>query len=662
MRVAMVACGPARRMTEQARVSNPGAGHSPHGKLPLLALGALGVVFGDIGTSPLYSFNEIFFGIGGVKPTRENVLSCVSLVIWALTVVVGLKYVVLVLRADNDGEGGVFALYGLLHKKTKRSISLLLAVLLLAAGLIFGDGVITPAISVLSAVEGLRVATPMFDGAVVPITIVILTLLFMIQFKGTASMGKIFGPVLLLWFVVIATLGSRQILLETDVLEAFDPRHAFAFFHRIGVRGVLPVLGAVMLTITGGEALYADMGHFGVKPIRVSWFTVVYPCLILSYLGQGAYLIRGAPVVGGSVFYSLVPHGFVYPMVILATFATIIASQALISGAFSLAAQGIALGLFPRMKIVHTHQAHAGQIYMPFINWALYWGTVLLVLYFKSSSRLASAYGLAVSVDMLATSVAMIALVHERWDWSLPRAIAVFGPLALVDASFLTSNSLKFFDGGFIPLSLGVVLFVIMVTWRWGRKATFAAYSRKHTMTIGELVAKKRAATGSIDRNAVLMVPKPLRSLEDNTPALLQLLWDRYGMLPKNILFVEVVHKKTPYVHEERYQVTVFDKDPELGSVVSVTITFGFMEDPNVERVLADLAKHHEVDLPPDPHLWIVHVSLENLLPTKKASFGANVRFLLFTLLRHVSQPAYYYYGLGNDVQLSAEILPVRLS
>jgi KUP system potassium uptake protein len=514
---------------------------------------------------------------------------------------------------------------------------------------------------VLAAVEGIKGATPIFAHAVVPITVVILTALFAIQYQGTAGVGRIFGPVLICWFVTIALLGARQIVHRPEILQALNPAYGLSFLCQSGLRSSLLVLAALMLVVTGGEALYADMGHFGAGPIRAGWFGLVYPALMLNYLGQGAFLMAGAPIVGGKLFFSLVPHALLLPMVVLATLATIIASQALISGAYSLAAQGMALGLLPRLRIVHTHHAHAGQVYMPFVNCSLYLGAVLLVIVFGSSSALASAYGLAVSGQMVATSAAMFPVGKLYWKWGVARCGVLFGALAAVDAAFLAANSLKFFEGGFIPISLGLAIFVVMVTWRWGSKATFAAYSGKHTMTMAELVRIHRRAETFMERNALLMVPKPLRSEHDRTPALLQLLWDRYGVLPRNLIFVEVLHRKVPYVHDDRYLVTVFQRDPYRGSIISVTLSFGFMEDPNVERVLEELASHREIDLPAAVHKWIVHVSIENLLPSRMISLVGRFRLRLFALLRHASQPAHYYYGLGDAVQLSAEVMPVHL-
>ena len=633
--------------------------HNPQGSLAALTIGAMGVVYGDIGTSPLYAVNEIFFGHAAIERTDDHVIGCISLICWTLTLVVLLKYLLFVLRADNDGEGGTFALYGLLHRHKRQGLGFLLWLLMLAAGLLFGEGIITPAISVLSAVEGLRIVTPRFDEVVVPLTVVILTALFAIQRRGTAQVGKIFGPIILCWFLSIGALGARQVLAHPEILAALDPLRGLATLRTLGAYGSLQLLGGVVLAITGGEALYADMGHFGKRPIRLSWLLLVYPALLASYLRQGAYLLGGGAVTQ-SVFYSLVPQALLVPMVVLATFATVIASQALISGAFSLATQATSLGLFPRLQVIHTHQAHAGQIYVPFINWALYVGCITLVLRFESSSNLAAAYGLSVSGVMLSTSIAMTAIARLYWKWSWPTILLLFVPLAIVDASFLAANSLKFLEGGYIPLSLGVILFVVMTTWRWGRKATYAAYSGKRTMTMKELVELK-GHSAIFDRNAILMVPKPLKSEHDNAPALLQLLWERWGILPKNLIFVEAVHRKVPYVHDARYHVTVFDRSPDRGCIISVTMAFGFMEDPNVEKILESLASHQEIDLPSDPHKWVVHASQENILLASGAGLLARLRLRLFALLRQISTPSYYYYGLGDAVQLSTEIMPVRL-
>lgn len=630
--------------------------------LPKLTLAALGIVYGDIGTSPLYAIDQIFFGPAGVAPTHENVLGAISLALWTITLIAAVKYAIFVLRAQNDGEGGVFALYGLLHKYKRRGTMFFLWSLMLAAGLLFGDGIITPAISVLSAVEGLNVATPTYGPLIIPITVVLLTGLFAIQFKGTAGIGRVFGPILLLWFLVMAIFGAGQILRQPEILAAFNPIHGIAFLWREGLYSSLLVLGAMMLVITGGEAMYADMGHFGARPIRVGWFSIVYPALLLNYLGQGAYLFSGAPIIASKLFYSLVPTAALLPTILLATVATIIASQALISGAFSLISQAIALGLFPRLNIHHTHHAHAGQVYVPVVNWGLFLGCIALVITFGSSSALAAAYGLAVSGVMVITSLSMFPVARLYWAWNRVATGALWGTLTAINGLFLTASSLKFLEGGFVPLTLGIAIFVVMASWRWGRKATFAAYSSRPTMTMAELVLLHRRCTTFMERNAVIMTPKPLRRDSDRAPALLAMLWERHGLLPRNMIFVQVMHRKVPYINDDRYRVTVFDRQRESGSIIAVELSFGYMEEPNVEQVLEEMARHREIALPTDERQWIVHVSQENILPSRSMGVLKILRFRLFMFLRLMSQPAYYFYGLGDKLQLSMEIIPVRIS
>ena len=629
--------------------------------LPWLALGALGVVFGDIGTSPLYAIDQVFFGPAGLASDRGNVLGSISLAIWTLAAIVAFKYALLVLRAENEGEGGVFALYGLIHPFRDQGCRPLLWALMLGAGLLFGDGMITPAISVLSAVEGLDVATPAAQPYVIPLTIAVLSALFAAQFKGTTAIGAAFGPLLVVWFATIAALGFFAILREPQILWAFNPALGLAFLFRAGPREALTIMGALMLVVTGGEAMYADLGHFGARPIRLSWFFVVFPSLILNYLGQGAELLSGAPVAAGHLFYSLAPAWSLPPLVALATLATVVASQALISGAFSLTSQAIGLGLFPRLVVRHTHLDHAGQIYVPFVNWLLYGGCVALVVGFGSSSALAAAYGLAVAGVMTITSIAMAFIARAYWRWGAVATLGVWGGLTFVNAAFLVASTLKFGQGGYVPLGVGVVAFLVMATWKWGRKATFDAYAAKSSMSMADLVALHRGCETFIERNALLMSPQPVRHPDDRAPALVSLFWERYGLLPRNLLLIEVTHPKTPYVLTSRYHVTVFDSDRGRGSVIGVNLRFGFMEEPNVERRLADLARHHHIDLPADPAQWIVHVSHENLLPDGRLAPWRRLRFGVFLFLRRLARPAYSAYGLGDEVQLSAEILPVSV-
>lgn len=625
-----------------------------------LTIGALGVVYGDIGTSPLYAVNEIMFGRAKLLLNSVNIIGAISLVIWALTIIVSFKYIIFVLRADSDGEGGVFALYSLLHKRSKKGIVIITTLLILAAGLLFGDGIITPAISVLSAVEGVNVATAALQPFIVPLTIVILTALFFIQSKGTTKVGKVFGPIIIVWFISIGFVGFLNIIGDLQILSAFNPLMAMQFLFHHSITTIFIVLGSVMLVVTGGEAMYADMGHFGRLPIRLSWFSIVYPALMLNYLGQGAFLLSGRTVISANVFYSMVPHIVLIPMVILATVATVIASQALISGSFSLMSQAITLGLFPYLKVVHTHQEHEGQIYIPFVNWILYVGCILLVIGFGSSSRLASAYGLAVSGVMFMTSLAMIAVARYYWKWSTFKTLLLFVPLALVDFTFLSANSLKLIEGGFIPLTIGLCIMALMVIWRWGRSKVSKTYHAVKTMSIEELIEKKNIATNFLPRSVVIMTPKTIKSKEDCIPPLKQVIWERYGILSKHIIFLTVVIEDTPHMHEERFHIYPLFEDDYRGSVTSVQVNFGFMEEANVEKVIEELAQKHLLHISDHHQDWIVEALHERIYPSPKASIFESIKFYIYQLLSRNALTADEYFGLGNDSQLSVEVIPVR--
>lgn len=628
-----------------------------------LALGALGVVFGDIGTSPLYALSEIFISHGEVVHSdATTIIGVLSLIIWALILVISIKYLQIVVRASNDGEGGVFALYGLLYRfrGQKKYVAPLLTLLILSAGFLFGDGMITPAISVLSAVEGLKFTVPGVDREIVPIAMLILILLFSLQKKGTHSVGRVFGPVLLIWFGAIGYLGVFRILEQPAILQAFNPLCALAYLHTCSLSTLFVILGGVILAITGGEALYADMGHFNTLAIRQSWFCVVFPALLLNYLGQGAYLLSGRPVLFNNIFYSSVPEEFRFAMLVLATVATVIASQALISGVFSLTTQAVALGLFPRLSIRYTHHKHSGQVYVPVVNWSLLAGCLALVAFFKASQNLASAYGLAVSVDMFLTSMAIVAVSQANWKWTWFRSLMTMSVFAIIDLSFLFANSVKLFEGGYIPLGIGLALFFVMTTWRWGRKSAYAGYSAVHTMKVGEFAEWHRKEKSFAQKNLLLLVPKPIQSLEQNTPALLQMVVERHGALANNIFFVEVLHKKVPYLDDDRYDVKILEKNAN-GMIASVAVKFGFMEDPNVEHVLEGIAKHDDIHLDPDTRHWVFHVSHETLKGGGRPSTWKKIRLATYAFLRQISLPAHIYYGLGDRLSLSIQVLSVKV-
>ena len=641
--------------------------------LSLLVLGALGVVYGDIGTSPLYAINEIFFGHGQVPLTTQNILGSISLVLWVLTLVVTLKYIVFVLLANHEGEGGVFALLGLLSglKKTI-AIGFLIALLVLAAGLLFGDGLITPAISILSAIEGLSVATNIFNPYIIPITLGVLVVLFSFQYKGTKKIGIIFGPIMIAWFSVIALLGLHQIILHPAIFYALNPLHAIRLVHTLGFTGTLLVLGAVVLAVTGGEALYADLGHFGLEPIRISWLAVVFPALILNYMGQGAFLLGVPAGFHGNVFYSLVPSAFIYPMVILATFATIIASQALISGAFSLTAQAIALNFLPRFKINHTNTQHGGQIYVSSINWVLFAGSASLVLIFKSSSGLASAYGLAVSGVMLATSLAMLPIAAEHWKWGWLRSSLLFGSFAAVDFTFLFSNSLKFFEGGYVPVVIGLCLFSLMMTWNWGRmiiQSAYESYAEKRKMSdLVELKAKLTKNNGivqdergmfvEVDRVVVFLVNKPIVCAEDRVPVIVRYYMSHNGAIPRYTILLSIAKEKSSHVDDsERYNIKDFGDN-----LIAIQAHFGFMEDIKMHSIIENLQQHIKIPGLAHSH-YIVKTGGEELkIDAAHCWMGRRYLVHFFQRIQRFATPTYRYFGLRANESLSTTAVHIKVS
>jgi KUP system potassium uptake protein len=459
------------------------------GRGATLTLAALGVVFGDIGTNPLFTIKVCFSDFTGLQPTPVNVLGILSLIFWVLIVVVTLKYMTVMMRADNQGEGGVLALMSLVVRRAGVSNGYRTAFLMLGlagAALFYGDCLITPAMSVLSAIEGLDVVTPAFGPAIVPLSLTVLVLLFAVQRFGTAKVGGLFGPVMLAWFVVIAALGAGQLLDKPEVLAALSPSHALRFMGEQRLVAFITI-GAITLAITGAEALYADMGHFGRAPIRRAWLAIALPALLLNYFGQGALLLV-EPSATDNPFFKMAPAWSLYPLVALATAATVIASQATISGAFSMAQQAALLGLSPRLRIVHTSASAFGQIYVPAINWLQLAGVVALVLTFKSSSNLAAAYGMAVTATMLVTTILVFVLARRVWKWSWPLAIAVLGSLALIDSLLVSANALKFVEGGWVPVLVAVAVFLVMWIWHQGRDAVTALESEE-ALDVGRFVA-----------------------------------------------------------------------------------------------------------------------------------------------------------------------------
>jgi KUP system potassium uptake protein len=550
------------------------------GYLVTLALAALGVVYGDIGTSPLYALRESFYGTHGIAVTPGNVLGVLSLVFWALVIVVTIKYHIVIIRADNKGEGGVLALMALVNgSRVIRGLSprrVMIVLGIFGSALLYADGGLTPAISVLSAVEGLEIATPAFASWVIPVTLVILIGLFLLQSRGTARIGAVFGPVMLVWFATIGVLGLREIFQQPGVLAALSPYHAARFFTEDVHRGFI-VLGAVFLVVTGGEALYADLGHFGHRAIQIAWFAVALPCLLLNYFGQGALLLRD-PSAAVSPFYHLAPSWALYPLIGLATAATIIASQAVISGAFSLTRQAVQLGYSPRLRIEHTSSREIGQIYVPTVNWSLMALTCALVLGFRTSSNIAGAYGVALSTLMLITTLMFYVMSREVWRWSFARAATVAGLFLCVDLPFFGANMLKIRSGGWVPLVIAAAIFLLMTTWQRGREILARRMQEKSValkMLLADLAAEPPPR---VPGTAVF-----LYGTTDGTPPALVHNLTHNKVLHERVVFLTMVTQDVPHVSTaERVAVKAIGK-----GFYSVIARYGFMDDPDIEDVLA---------------------------------------------------------------------------
>ncbi len=548
-----------------------------------LTLGSVGVVYGDIGTSPLYAFREAIVAAGATAEgaSREVVLGVVSLILWALILVVTLKYVLILLRADNKGEGGTLALMALAQRALGKSAPALVLLGIISAALFYGDALITPALSVLSAVEGLKVVTPAFEHYVVPLTVGILVALFVVQSHGTARVAALFGPVTVVWFVVIAIAGIAHLIANPGVLLAFDPSHGIRFLLQHGMIGFV-TLGAVFLAVTGTEALYADLGHFGRRPIQVAWLAIVLPSLALNYLGQGA-LVLADPKAIENPFFLLFPSWALLPMVGLATAATVIASQAVITGAYSITQQAIQLGLLPRFEIRHTSEAQVGQIYMPRINTLLLLGVLLLVGLFRSSSALASAYGIAVTGTMVVTTMMAFVVVWKGWRWSLWATAAFILPLLTVDLTFLSANLLKVMEGGWVPLALGGMVMLVMYTWRRGSRLLFEKTRRLEMPLEGLVATLERKPPQRVPGTAVFLTSDP-----QSAPTALLHSLKHYKVLHEQNVILTIQMEDIPHVDPD-----VRVRIEPIGATFSrIYLRFGFMDAPNVPKALAIARKH----------------------------------------------------------------------
>jgi KUP system potassium uptake protein len=612
----------------------------PHGSLAALALGALGVVYGDIGTSPLYTVKTVL-DWEGASGAPEFTLGTFSLIVWTLIITTSVKYVIIVMRADNEGEGGILALMSLLGLKHGTRIAVVSAGIL-GAALLYGDGAITPAISVLSALEGLKTAAPAIAPWIVTLAVAILIGLFALQPQGSARIGKLFGPVMMLWFVTVAALGLAALVRHPGVLVALDPRYGAALLFTHGWSGFL-VLGAVFLCATGAEALYADMGHFGPRPIRLSWYGLVLPALVLNYAGQTSVLIDGAVAKGANPFYALCPDALQLPLVVLATVATIIASQAIISGAFSMTRQAIQLGLLPRLYIKQTSAEGYGQIYVGFVNWALMALTLTLTVAFRSSDNLAAAYGIAVSLTMLLTSALVYLAMREVWGWSLPVSLTVAGIFIVVDLSFVVANLMKVLEGGWVPLVVASIVFFLMSTWRRGRTLILAKLERD-TVPLVDFIRGIKSKT-RVPGTAVYltsrtdMVPVPLlHNLKHNK------------VLHQRIVLLHITTENVPRVDfAHRLQVEDFGSD-----FFALSARYGFMENPNVPLAL-DMCGERKLQFDRmDMSFFVGRLTIHAVGRSRWKRF----RIAVFEVMHRNAQPATEFFRIpaGRVVELGGQI------
>ncbi|HLO77777.1 MAG TPA: potassium transporter Kup [Magnetospirillum sp.] len=615
-------------------------------RLAALSLAAIGVVYGDIGTSPLYTIKECFGGEHGLQVTQANVLGIASLVFWALIVVVTLKYVLFVMRADNRGEGGILALLALaMHSAhtDRRRMGPVMILGLFGAALFFGDGIITPAISVLSAVEGLEVASPHMVRYVEPITLAVLAVLFVVQSHGTTKIGAVFGPVMMLWFAALAAFGITEIVTEPAILAALNPVYGARFLAEHGFHAFL-VLGSVVLAVTGGEALYADMGHFGKRPIQWAWFGLVLPALLLNYYGQAALLLDN-PEAARNPFYLLVPEPLLYPMIALATCATVIASQAVISGVFSLSRQAVQLGFSPRLEIRHTSDEEEGQIYIPRANWGLFVGIVVLVLGFKSSSNLAAAYGIAVTGTMVTTTVLALVVARTLWKWSLGLCIVVGAAFLVVDCAFLGANLLKIPEGGWFPLLVGLGMFLLMVTWKRGRQI-LAKRLAEDSMPIDLFLARqKENPTARVAGTAIYMTGNP-----ETLPVALLHNLKHNKVLHERVVFMTVVFEDIPRVSaKDRLEIQGL-----ADGFYSITVRYGFFQEPDLPKVLR-LCKAFGLEF--DVMQTSFFLGRETLIPSIHPEM-AEWREKLFVVMSRnsVSATDFFRIPAGRVVELGTQV------
>ncbi|HEX8408710.1 MAG TPA: potassium transporter Kup [Thermoanaerobaculia bacterium] len=609
-----------------------------------LSLGALGVVYGDIGTSPLYALKECFMVHHGhqLAPTHDNVLGILSLITWSLILVISVKYLIFVLRADNRGEGGILALMSLVRPRASGGRGVLIALGLFGSALLYGDGMITPAITMLSAFEGVRVVTPVLEPWIVPLTAIALVALFAVQKFGTARVGTLFGPLMLVWFAVLSALGIYNLVRVPHVLAAINPWWAVKFMLAHQVAGFL-VLGAVFLVVTGGEALYADMGHFGARPIRIAWFSAVFPALLLNYYGQGALLLQ-RPSAASDPFFLMAPRWALWPLVILSTVAAAVASQAVISGAFSLTRQAVQLGYLPRVKIQHTSAREIGQIYIPSVNWLLMICAIALVIGFRAATNLAGAYGVAVTATMGITTALFAVIARERWGWSRIAVLSFAVPFLIVDLAFFGANIVKVMDGGWFPLTVGVLIFTVMTTWYTGRRILAARLAESQLATDAFMLQLSGGRIQRVRGTAVFMT----RQQEGIPTALLHNI-KHNKVVHERVVLLSVVSEETSHLSETERVEWI-----DLGhGVYRLLLRFGFMEDPDLPDVLANLTGPVSFDSMSTSYF----LGRETLIPTKHPGMAIWREHLFVWMTRNATSASSFFALPANQViELGAQV------
>lgn len=607
----------------------------------IMALGALGVVYGDIGTSPLYAFRECFGPHYGLIMSHDNIVGVLSLIFWTLILMISFKYMMIVLKADNKGEGGILSLMALAMRTGAEGMSAkrrwaLIVFGLFGAALLYGDGVITPAISILSAVEGLKVVTPIFEPFVIPVTVTIVVTLFLFQYFGTGRIGVVFGPIIMLWFGTIAFFGVQSIIENPSVLEAFNPYWAINFFISNGLMGFW-ILGSVVLVVTGGEALYADMGHFGKRPIRYAWFLIALPCLVLNYFGQGALLLRNPEAISNP-FFLMAPKESLWFLVGLATAASVIASQALISGIYSMSRQAVQLGYCPRLAIVHTSSREIGQIYIPAINWALMFGVIWLVVSFKDSSSLAGAYGIAVTGTMVITTLLAYEVARRRWNWSRAKSLSIFSVILILDLAFFTTNIVKVGHGGWVPLVIGAGVFLLMSTWQKGRKI-LAERLKARSIPLDEFIRGMLTSPPQrVAGSAIYMsgdpwgVPVPLlHNLKHNK------------VLHSQIAILTIKTQEVPYIKKEN-RVAIEEMAPHFYRIIA---SYGFMETPKIKHIL-EACRENDISFPIQETTFVL--GRETILATGDPTLSIWREKLFAFMARNAERPTAFFKIPPNQV------------